>query len=71
MSLPHIPLCSVFVHKFCVYLVAAHSADTLRQSDPPTWPDAHFDDICTREDELLHHLPRYHVARLKSRQHQP
>lgn len=31
----------------------------------PTWPDAHFDDVSAREDELLHHLSSHHVAGLQ------
>lgn len=39
--------------------------ETLWQSYPPTWPDAHFDDVSSREDELLHHLSCYHVTSLE------
>ena len=26
--------------------------------------DAHLDDVCARQDQLLHHLPRHHVTSL-------
>mmetsp|Transcript_25353 Transcript_25353/g.42463 ORF Transcript_25353/g.42463 Transcript_25353/m.42463 type:complete len:225 (-) Transcript_25353:482-1156(-) len=28
-----------------------------------TWPDAHLDDVGSREQQFFHHLPRHHIAR--------
>ncbi|KAG7237757.1 hypothetical protein INR49_031769 [Caranx melampygus] len=40
-----------------------------RHSQPLTWTYAHFDDVSSREDELFHHLSRYHITSLQTGAH--
>ena len=51
-------------------LGVAHAGLLARGADG-AGSDAHLDDVRPRQDQLLHHLPRHHVARLPSEKPRP
>ena len=53
-----------------VYLVpSTHSLPSSLHNIQSTWSNANFNDVCSTQYQLLHHLPRHHIASLHTPMH--